>query len=107
MRYHKKQYRKRQYIARDRMGYLFELARREGAKHNMCYANRYVEIARKLGMRHRISVTREQKHLFCRKCGACLQPGFNAKVRVQSGKVVRHCLDCGAIRRVPLNSGQK
>jgi len=106
MRNYRKKKKKRNTIARGRMVYLFELSKREAARHNMRYAARYVEIARKLGMRHRISIPKRYRHLFCRKCGAFLQPGFNTRVRVQNRKVIRCCQECGAIRRVPL-SGNK
>ena len=103
---YRKQKKKRNNIARERMDHLFELSKREGSKHNMRYATRYVEIARKLGMRHRIPVPRHFKHLFCRKCGTFLQPGLNSKVRIQNRKVIRRCEECGAIRRIPLKSAK-
>lgn len=99
---YKKKKKKRNIIARERMYHLFELSKKEGSKHNMRYATRYVEIARKLGMRHRIPVPKRYKHLFCRKCGAFLQPGFNSRVRIQNKKVIRRCEECGAVRRIPL-----
>ena len=104
MRYNRKKKIKRKNIAKERVDYLFGLAQREGTKHNFHYATRYVELARKLSMRHRLSVPHRYKQTFCRKCGSFLLPGHNLKVRVQGGKVIRHCGECGALKRTPLVS---
>jgi len=107
MSYYKRLKRKKKNIAKERMKYLFNFSKKMGLKHEMHYANRYVEIARKIGMRHRIAVPKKYKVLFCRKCGSFLLPGYNSTVRVQNRKVIRHCHLCGAVRRIPLKPKKK
>jgi len=73
------------------------------AKENPVYSRRYVTLVRELGMSHRISLGKEERSHFCRKCGAYLVPGENLTVRIQHGKVIRTCRECGTISRTPIN----
>ncbi|HJJ28100.1 MAG TPA: ribonuclease P [Methanocorpusculum sp.] len=65
-------------------------------------ADRYVHLARELAMKQRIRLTRAQKRSFCRKCGAHLVPGQNLRVRIQRGRVIHTCMECGNCVRIPL-----
>jgi ribonuclease P protein subunit RPR2 len=86
-------------IARERIEILFCQAEREFAKHPE-RAQRYVELARKIGMRYRVRL--EQAN-FCRQCNAYLKPGVNCRVRLRRNKqaVVVTCLVCGRVSRHP------
>ncbi|MBU2564846.1 MAG: ribonuclease P protein component 4, partial [Candidatus Thermoplasmatota archaeon] len=47
---------------------LFTLAEKESLKHNMDRADRYVELARKIGMRYNVSIPAKYKRRFCKHC---------------------------------------
>jgi ribonuclease P protein subunit RPR2 len=64
-------------------------------------ADRYVEIARKTGMRNQTSVPNDLKKRFCKKCGAHLTPGRNCTVRTKDGRLIYTCKKCGGISRYP------
>lgn len=64
-------------------------------------SNRYVDIARRISMRHRVSIPSEFKRSVCKECHAFLVPGANSRVRVDGNNVVITCLKCGCIKRYP------
>ena len=64
-------------------------------------ADRYVAIAQRISMRHRVGIPRELKRHVCKACGGYLAPGVNARVRVDGQNVLISCQRCGGIRRYP------
>lgn len=64
-------------------------------------ADRYVDIARRISMRHRVSIPRELKRSICKDCYSYLRPGSNARIRADGHNVVITCLKCGGVRRYP------
>lgn len=90
-------------IAEERIELLYEFAR--GVfKEDPLLANRYVEVARRIGMRCEVRIPQELKRFTCRACGSFLVPGANCRVRTKPGKgpiVVVTCLNCGEIKRYP------
>ncbi|KLK88264.1 ribonuclease P [Methanoculleus sediminis] len=88
-------------LARERIAVLFARAA-EFYPESPDRSNRCVELARKIGMRHRIRIERPLKRRFCRRCYAYLVPGSNARVRVHRGRVVVTCLACGHRSRFPV-----
>lgn len=64
-------------------------------------ADRYVDIARRISMRHRVSIPRELKRRVCRNCHSYLVPGANCRVRVDGKNILITCLKCGHISRYP------
>ncbi|HXZ91094.1 MAG TPA: ribonuclease P protein component 4 [Candidatus Dormibacteraeota bacterium] len=67
-------------------------------------AKRYVELARKIGMKAGVRLTKEQKSRICRECGGLLVPGVNCRVRTRpeyGTTVLITCLECGAKKRYP------
>ena len=62
-------------------------------------AHRYVYIARRIGMKANVSIPRELRRKFCRKCLHFLKPGKNCQVRVHKHRVIYKCLDCGNVMR--------
>ncbi len=88
-------------IALERMVVLFGLAEKEALQGHAPRARRYVDLARKIGMRYNVRVPPEFKRRFCKECLAYFVPGVNARVRVGRGRVVVTCLACGAIQRLP------
>jgi ribonuclease P protein subunit RPR2 len=85
---------------------LFRLAEREAIARRDGRARRYVELARRIGMRYNVRVPRVFKRTFCRSCGAYLVPAHNARVRVSAGRIAITCLACGAIHRMPYGREQ-
>ncbi len=77
-------------IARERVEYLLDLARKTGKK-------RYVELAWKIKLRYRVKLPRDLKYSFCRKCRS-----MNLVVRVRRGRISYICPSCGYIRRIPI-----
>jgi|Deesub1362B_J571_1020462.scaffolds.fasta_scaffold00003_423 ribonuclease P protein subunit RPR2 len=68
----------------------------------LVYADRYVELARKLGMRARVSIPRGLKLFICRRCKRVLKPGLTGIYRVRSRpkkSVSVKCLRCGYTHR--------
>ncbi len=76
---------------------LFEMARAQLEK-NPSRSKRYVLLARKIAMRHRLSLGSKD---YCKKCGVVLVPGATLKVRSSSKtkSVLYICLVCGAARK--------
>jgi ribonuclease P protein subunit RPR2 len=62
-------------------------------------ADRYVELALKIRDKFKITLTREQKMLFCKKCHAFLMPGKSCIVREKNKMMLYHCKRCSTIRR--------
>ncbi len=77
-------------IARERVEYLLNLARKTGRK-------RYVELAWRIKLRYRVKLPRELKYSFCRKCRS-----LSIKVRVRRGRISYICSSCGHVRRIPI-----
>lgn len=90
-------------VALERIKKLFEEA---GKTEEQSLANRYVELARKLGMRYKVRIPPELKRRYCKHCYAYLIPSKNCRVRVARGKVIYLCLNCKHFTRVPY-SGKK
>lgn len=80
-------------VARERIGILFEQAHQAFREHPE-RSNRYVALARRIAMRHRVRIDRELRRQYCHHCYAFLVPGQNMRVRVHRGNVVVTCLIC-------------
>ncbi len=95
-------------IAKERIKILFDLAEKEFKEHPE-RSHRYVELARKIGMRYNVRIPRELKRKFCKKCHHYLVPGVNLRVRtrVSQQAVIMKCLDCGHVMRYPYRKEKK
>ncbi len=87
-------------IAEERIEILFELAERNFKTHPD-RTKRYVELARAIGMRYRVRLTREQKRKICKHCYSYLVPGNNCRIRLNDGTVQTACFKCGRLSRYP------
>ncbi len=89
-----------QKIARERIAILFDLAEKEFRKHPE-RAQRYIELARKIGMRYNVRLTKEQKRKFCKNCNSLLIPGLTSTIRIdrKRGLIIIKCLKCNKIYR--------
>lgn len=93
-----------QRIAEERINRLFNLADRrisEDRENRFKLANRYVEIARNIGMKYNVSIPEECRRKFCHECQSFLKPGFNCQVRINSknSAVNYHCRECGEVNK--------
>lgn len=68
-------------------------------------AQRYVELARKVGMRCKVRLPVEYRWMVCKHCKGFLLPGKSSRTRIQQRRephVVITCLSCGGYNRIPL-----
>ena len=90
-------------LARERIERLFKLAEIEASDHNLDRANRYVKLARKIGMRYNVRLPKKFKRRFCKYCYSYMVPDLNSRIRIRAGKIVIHCKECGKFTRIPIN----
>ncbi|MFQ6107321.1 MAG: ribonuclease P protein component 4 [Thermoplasmata archaeon] len=88
-------------IARERIRILFELAEKEALRGNMRRSNRYVQLARRIGMRYTTPIPSALKRRFCRRCGNFLLPATTSRVRLRSSRITITCGGCGHVMRMP------
>jgi ribonuclease P protein subunit RPR2 len=91
-------------VAHERVGVLFSLAEVEARSRSNLLPNRYVELARKIGMRYNVRVPPEYRNSYCRRCSTYWVEGRTLRTRLRDGHRVQTCLLCGAIRRVRLGT---
>ncbi len=87
-------------IAAERIERLHALARAAAAEGDEDRARVYVQLARRVAERNRLSLPKRFRRFTCDRCDAYLRPGANARVRLQNGHVVITC-DCGQQARYP------
>ena len=90
-------------IALARIERLFQLASEEFGKHPE-RSKRYVQLARAISRRNKVSLEGKFKMQFCKKCGAFLKAGKNARKRIHKGYASILCLECNFVRKVKLGS---
>jgi len=88
-------------IASERISDLFALAEKEATDGLPELADRYVRLARKIGMRYNVRLLPEYSEVFCRGCSRFWVEGRTVRTRLREGRRVRTCLACGRERRVP------
>ena len=80
-------------IALEKIIHLFNEARS-----NSSMADRYVELARKIGMKSNVNIPKEFKRRFCKHCYKYFRSG-NYRVRTRNKVVVYYCLNCKKFMR--------
>ncbi len=60
-------------------------------------ANRYVQLARKIGMRYNVLMPTKYRKLFCRKCKRYLYSGITSQQRLKNGFIKIKCLSCNKV----------
>jgi ribonuclease P protein subunit RPR2 len=88
-------------IATERISDLFALAEKEAAGALPELADRYVRLARRIGMRYNVRLPHEYAEVYCRGCSRFWVEGRTVRTRLRSGQRVRTCLGCGRERRIP------
>lgn len=99
-------------IAGQRIDRLFELAKAEvrapggdsDGREQRC--DRYIHLARMIGMRYRVRIPKRLKMLLCKRCYALLIHGRNARVRLRGVYMTTTCLRCGKQMRRPYKSAR-
>ena len=91
-------------IASKRINQLFSLAEQKALSGNFDLASRYVEIARKISMRHVLPMPLEYKRRFCKHCYSYLLPSSNCRVRIHRSKLIIYCDGCKKYTRIPLKN---
>ena len=90
-------------IAEERIRLLYDMAKGT-FKTNPEMSRRYVELARRIGMRSRVRVPGELKYITCHNCFSLLIPGVSCRVRIRPDRgtdVVMTCLACNSVKRYP------
>ena len=64
-------------------------------------ANRYVKLARKIGMKYQVPIPKEFKKKYCKHRHSYLVQGKNLKTRLKNGKLIYHCQECKKVMRFP------
>lgn len=90
-------------IAQDRIAELIGLAEGE-SRRGTALPDRYVRLARKVGMRYNVRLLPEYRELYCRRCSTFWVEGRTVRTRLRRGNRVRTCLNCQRSRRVPIHA---
>lgn len=96
-------------IALERIILLFKRAR-EIFDREPELAQRYVDTARKIGMRYKVRIPAEFRRMICRHCKRFILLGKSCTVRVRQERephIVITCLYCGGHMRISLRSKKK
>ena len=94
-------------IAKRRIKQLFTLAEQKALTNKMILANRYVELARKISMRHQVSIPKEYKRSYCKHCYSYRLPDVTSRIRINRGKLIIYCFKCKKYTRIPLKNIRK
>lgn len=87
--------------AGERIQDLFGLAESEAHRSpSSRLPDRYVALARRVGMRYNVRLLPELREFYCRGCSSYWVEGRTVRTRLRAGRRVRTCLRCGRVRRV-------
>lgn len=91
-------------IAKERITILFEQASEKASQGDQSLADRYVELARRIGMKSQETIPKDLQRQFCSNCGTFQRPGKNCRVRIDSKNsyVQYTCKECGEKSRYGL-----
>ena len=64
-------------------------------------SDRYVEMARKIAMKHRLKIPAHLQKKFCKHCYSYLMPGHNLRIRTRNSHLVYYCSECKRYARFP------
>lgn len=92
-------------IGSQRMARLLELSEEAVRAGRTDRARRYVDLARRIGMKTRTGMPKERR--YCKECLAPMVPGVSCRTRLTGGRLTFTCLECGAVRRMPYIKEQR
>ena len=90
-------------IARERIEHLLELAKAVFSKDSNL-AQRYIQLALRIGMRHKVRIPRSQRWQICKHCHSLLIPGVTCHSRLRNKRephIVITCYKCKNYSRYP------
>ncbi len=89
--------------AEDRVKELFKLAEQELRRGNLERTKRYINLARKIGMKCQYTFPKELKRKFCKKCNMLLIPKISCEIKLNKKTKTMDikCFNCNNIRRYP------
>lgn len=95
-------------IAKERIKILLNLAKKEIENHPE-RSRRYVELARKIGLRYNVRLNKNDKKNICKKCNTFLIINKTSVIRLQRRRKTLNiiCKNCGNIIRIPYKRGAK
>jgi ribonuclease P protein subunit RPR2 len=88
--------------AQERIQDLFSLAETEVYRSPDNLSQRYVTLARRIGMRYNVRLLREYRDVYCRGCSSFWVEGRSVRTRLRAGRRTQTCLRCGRIRRLQI-----
>jgi len=88
-------------IAKERIGILIRLAEVEAKKGMVKRTDRYVALAKRIGMRYNVRFPRHLKRKLCKHCNSFLLPSVNCRVRLTGSTVSIYCFKCKKYTRIP------
>ena len=77
------------------------LEAKKAFKENFKLADRYVSLARKIAMKHRLKIPAHLQKKFCKHCYSYLMPGHNLRIRTRNSHLVYYCSECKRYARFP------
>ena len=80
-------------IASERIEELFKQAKLM-FKEDPKLSDRYVQLARRISMKYKVKIPKENKRKICKSCHRYLVAGVNCRVRTTRGHVTYYCLNC-------------
>lgn len=90
-----------QKIAKERIKFLFQEAKRVFKQDNKL-SDKYVKTARRIAMKYKIRLPSELKKRFCKHCYKYLVPSVNCRVRIHKHRIIYYCLSCKHFMRHPV-----
>ena len=99
-KYYKKS-KQQQEIAENRIKFMFQLAK-EVFKEDSTLADKYIKIARRIAMKHKIKLPSSLKKRFCKHCHKFLVPSVNCRVRLHKHRLIYYCFGCKHYMRHPV-----
>lgn len=88
-------------IGKERIAKLTDLSVESVKNGNYVRAQRYVTLARRIGMKTRVKMP--EGFRYCKECNTPMIPGVNCRVRLTNHKITSGCEICGSFRRMPYN----
>ncbi len=85
-------------IARERIEHLLTLAKTVYSLNNSL-AQRYVQLALRIGMRHKVRIPRSHRWQICKHCRSLLVPGVTCHVRLRKKREPHVVLTCHKCKR--------
>jgi ribonuclease P protein subunit RPR2 len=90
-------------IAKERIKILFEQAEKTKEQ---SLSNKYIQTARKIGMKFNLKLPRYFNRKFCKHCYNYFK-NDNLRVRTKNNKVIYTCLNCKKFTRYPIPKKSK